>query len=297
MNFQERFVTMKNKSDNKALKNNIRNILLSIIGPIITAFAISIFYTPNKIVSGGVSGISTILYHLLKIEPGVSFAVINAAFLLISFKVIGRDFVIKTVMGAALISIFVQLFSAFPPLTDDIVLASIFGSILYGLGIGLTFLSGSSTGGTDILSRLLQHFFPHIKIGKLLLVVDAAVIISSLIAFRQINLALWGIIALFLSTFTVDWLIQKLNVSRLVFIVTEKGLEVSKLLVSTSPRGCTIIDAVGAYTMENKNLLMCALKEHELPEFQRKILEIDSHAFIIFSESQQIVGNGFHVYR
>ena len=288
---------MKNKSNYKVKINNLRNITLSIIGPIITAFAISIFYTPNKIVSGGVSGISTILYHLLKIEPGISFAVINAFFLLISFKVIGKEFVFKTIIGATLISVFVQLFSTFPPLTTDIALASIFGSLLYGLGIGMTFLSGSSTGGTDILSRLLQHFFPHIKIGKLLLAVDAAVIVSSLIAFRQINLALWGIIALFLSTFAVDWLIQKLNKSRLVFIVTDKGLEVSKFLVSTSPRGCTIIDAVGAYTMEKRQLLVCALKEHELPEFQRKILGIDEYAFIIFSESQQIVGNGFHVYR
>lgn len=288
---------MKSITKNTKLNTNLRNYALSVIGPIITAFAISIFYTPNKIVSGGVSGISTILYHLLKIEPGVSFAVINAFFLLVSFKIIGKEFVFKTIIGATLISVFVQIFSAFPPLTEDIALATIFGSILYGFGIGLTFLSGSSTGGTDILSRLLQHFFPHMKIGKLLLCVDAAVIVSSLIAFGKINLALWGIIALFLSTFAVDFLIQKLNVSRLVFVVTEKGIEVSKLLVSTSPRGCTIIDAVGAYTMENKQLLMCALKEHELPEFQRKILEIDNHAFIIFSESQQIVGNGFHVYR
>ena len=288
---------MKTNEKNLKLKTNLRNLALSIIGPIITAFAISIFYTPNKIVSGGVSGISTILYHLLKIEPGVSFAVINAVFLLISFRVIGKEFVFKTLVGASLISIFVQFFSAFPPLTDDIVLATIFGSILYGLGIGITFLSGSSTGGTDILSRLLQHYFPHMKIGKLLLFVDAAVIVSSLIAFRQIDLALWGIIALFLSTFAVDFLIQKLNVSRLVFVVTEKGLEVSKFLVSTSPRGCTIVDVTGAYTMDKKELLMCALKEHELPEFQRKVLEIDENAFIIFSESQQIVGNGFHVYR
>ena len=285
------------KSQNISLKNNLKNYALSFVGPIITAFAISIFYTPNKIVSGGVSGISTILYHLFKIEPGISFAVINALFLLISFRVIGKDFVIKTIIGATLISVFVQLFSTFQPLTDDIVLASIFGSLLYGLGIGMTFLSGSSTGGTDILSRLLQHFFPHMKIGKLLLVVDAAVIISSLIAFRQIDLALWGIIALFLSTFAVDWLIQKLNHSRLVFIVTDKGIEISKFLVSTSPRGCTVLNATGAYTMEERQLLICALKEHELPEFQRKILGIDEHAFIIFSDSQQIVGNGFHVYR
>ncbi|MBE7055426.1 MAG: YitT family protein [Ruminococcaceae bacterium] len=278
-------------------KDNIKNTILFLIGPIITAFGISVFYLPNKIVSGGVSGISTVLYHLAKIPPGLSFAVINGLFLLISIRVIGRSFVLKTLVGAALVSLFVQIFSSFPPMTNDVILASIFGSLIYGFGIGLTFLSGGSTGGTDILGRLLQHFFPHMKIGKLLLLVDAIVIISALIAFREIDLALWGIVALFLSTFAVDFLIQKLNISKLAFVVTDKGLEVSKLLVSTSPRGVTIIDVTGAYTMEKKTTLMCALKENEIPEFQRKILEIDSEAFIIFSESQQIVGNGFHVYR
>lgn len=279
------------------MQEKLKQNILFLIGPIITAFGISVFYLPNKIVSGGVSGISTILYHLAKIPPGLSFAVINILFLSVSLKIIGKEFVFKTLIGAANISLFVEIFSMLPPMTDDIVLASIFGSLLYGFGIGLTFLSGGSTGGTDILSRLLQHFLPHIKIGRLLLFVDAAVIVSSLIAFRQINLALWGIVALFLSTFAVDWLIQKLNISKLAFVVTDKGLEVSQLLVSTSPRGVTIIDVVGAYTMEKKTTLMCALKENEIPEFQRKILDIDSEAFIIFSESQQIVGNGFHIYR
>lgn len=278
-------------------KEKLKNNILFLIGPIITAFGISVFFTPNKVVSGGVSGLSTILYHIAKIPPGLSFAVINILFLLISFKVIGREFVFKTIIGAANISLFVQIFSELPPMTNDIVLASVFGSLLYGFGIGLTLLSGGSTGGTDILGRLLQHFFPHFKIGKLLLFVDAAVILTSLITFRQIDLALWGIVALFLSTFSVDRLIQKLNVSKLAFVVTEKGVEISEKLVSTSPRGVTIIDVVGAYTMEKKETLMCALKEAEIPEFQRKILEIDPEAFIIFSESQQIVGNGFHVYR
>lgn len=282
---------------NALTKEKIRQNFLFLIGPVITAFGVSVFYLPNKVVSGGVSGLSTILYHLAKIPPGLSFAVINVIFLLISFRVIGKEFVIKTVIGAANLSLFVQIFSELPPMTDDIVLASVFGSLLYGFGIGLTLLSGGSTGGTDILSRLLQHFFPHFKIGRLLLFVDAAVIIASLIAFRQIDLTLWGIIALCISTFAVDWLIQKLNISKLAFVVTDKGMEVAKLLISTSPRGVTIIDVTGAYTMEKKTTLMCALKENETPEFQRKILEIDSEAFIIFSESQQIVGNGFHVYR
>lgn len=287
----------KQLAHNFLSKEKLRQNFLFLIGPIITAFGISVFYLPNKVVSGGVSGLSTILYHIAKIPPGLSFAVINILFLLISFKVIGKEFVVKTIIGAANISIFVQLFSELPALTDDIVLASLFGSILYGFGIGLTLLSGGSTGGTDILGRLLQHFFPHFKIGKLLLIVDAMVILTSLIVFGNINLTLWGIVALFVSTFAVDWLIQKLNVSKLAFIVTDKGIDVARLLVSTSPRGVTIFDVTGAYTMQKKSTLMCALKENEIPEFQRKILEIDSDAFIIFSESQQIVGNGFHVYR
>ena len=290
---------MRNKQLARSIltKEKLKQNFLFFLGPIITALGISVFYLPNKVVSGGVSGLSTILYHIASIPPGLSFAVINILFLLISFKVIGKEFVIKTIIGAANISLFVQLFSELPAMTDDIVLASLFGSLLYGIGIGLTLLSGGSTGGTDILGRLLQHFFPHFKIGKLLLIVDAMVILTSLIVFGNINLTLWGIVALFVSTFAVDWLIQKLNVSKLAFIVTDKGIEVAKELVSTSPRGVTIFDVTGAYTMEKKSTLMCALKENEIPQFQKKILQIDSEAFIIFSESQQIVGNGFHVYR
>ena len=161
------------------MNSKIKQNLLFIIGPIITAFGISVFYLPNKVVSGGVSGLSTILYHLAKIPPGLSFAVINIIFLLLSLKFLGKAFVFKTLIGAASISLFVQIFSYLPPMTNNIILATIFGSLLYGFGIGLTFLSGGSTGGTDILGRLLQHFFPHFKIGKLLLIVDALVIVSS----------------------------------------------------------------------------------------------------------------------
>ena len=127
--------------------------------------------------------------------------------------------------------------------------------------------------------------------------VDAFVIVTSLIVFKQIDITLYGIVALFVSTFAIDKLIQMLNISKIAFIMTEKGKEIAKKLVTTSPRGVTIVDVKGAYTMENKYMLMCALKQKEVVEFQKKILEIDNEAFIIFSESSQIVGNGFYVYK
>ncbi len=279
------------------MKEKIRQYFTILMGTMITGMAISMFFVPNKIVSGGVSGVSTILYHTLNIPASLSFAVINLVLLLIAAKFLGREFVIKTIIGAGLLSIFVEIFSYVPPLTDNVLLATVFGAIFYGFGIGLSLIEGATTGGTDILSRLLQYFFPHIKIGKLLLIVDAVVILTSLIVFRNTELVLFGIIALFLSTYSIDLLIHKLNISKLAYVVTDKGEEISKKLVTTSPRGVTIIEATGAYTMEEKQVLMCALKASEITEFQKKIEEIDPTAFTIFSESQQIVGNGFHVYK
>ena len=288
-------VKKKNKKIN--LKKTIKRYSVIFLGIVLVAIAISEFYTPNKIVSGGVSGISTILYHTFGIAPGVSFAVINILLLVIALKPLGFGFVKDTILGSLLLSFLVQLFSYFPPLTNNIFLATVFGSVLYGVGIGLTLAEGASTGGTDILSRLVQCAFPHVKIGNLLLVVDSTVILLSLIFFRTIDLALYGIIALFLSSFSINMLISKLNVSKLAFVVTDKGEEIARKLVSASPRGVTIIDSTGAYTLEKNNVLICALKESELPLFQKEILKIDNNAFIIFSESQQIVGNGFRVYK
>ena len=275
----------------------VKRYITITLGTAMVGFAVSEFYIPNKIVSGGVSGLSTILFHTLGIAPGLSFAVINAALLAAALRFLGKSFVINSLIGATLLSAFVQIFSYLPSICNDVFLGSVFGAVLYGAGIGLTLVEGASTGGTDILSRLLQHFFPHIKIGNLLLAVDAAVIAVSLAVFGRTELALYGIIALAISSYAVNWLILKLNISKLAFVVTDCGEEIARYLVSNSPRGVTIVRATGGYTMENKTVLMCALKENEAEHFQKRVLEKDSTAFIIFSESSQIVGNGFRVYK
>ena len=276
---------------------SIKKYTTIVIGVMMVAFAISVFYTPNKIVSGGVSGIATILFHTVGIPTSMSFTVINGILLLLALKYLGFSFVKGTILGSALISVFVELFSNVSPLTDDLFLASIFGSVLYGFGIGLTLTEGASTGGTDILGRLVQRLFPYVKIGSLLLVVDAIVIILSLLIFRQVDLTLYGIIALFFSSFSINVLISKLNVSKLAFVISNDGSNIAHKLISHSPRGVTILDATGAYSMEPKNVLLCALKENEIPDFQAEVLTLDQNAFIIYSESQQIVGKGFRVYR
>ena len=279
------------------MKEKIKQNILIVFGTMLTGFSISVFYVPNKIVSGGVSGVSTILYHILNIPAGLSFAVINCILLVFAYKLIGLDFVLKTVFGAGLISGFIQIFSYIPTITENIFLASIFGAILYGLGIAIALSQNASTGGTDVLGRILQCFFPQVSIGAALLVIDFAIILLSLLVFRNIDLSLWGLITLFIATFSINWFIRRLNVSKLAFVITDKGEKIAKYLVSTSPRGVTIINSVGAYSMAERKVLLCALKEKEIPQFQNKILKIDESAFVIYSESQQILGNGFVIYR
>jgi len=277
--------------------SKIKSLLFTVFGTMLTGFGIGVFLTPNKIVGGGVSGLSTILYHTLSIPPGISFYAINIIFLLIGFKILGKEFTIKTLIGTTLLSIFVQVFTYMPFYTENILVAALFGAVFYGAGIGIGFVAGASTGGTDILGRLIQHKFRTVPIGKLLLLVDGLIIVVSLIIFKNIELSLIGVMALFIQSYVIDFVIGQFNVSRIAFVITDKGDEISHKLVSTSPRGTTIIDVIGAYTGEPKKMLFCALKEGESDVFQQKILEIDPTAFIVFAESQRIKGNGFYLYK
>lgn len=274
----------------------LKSYLLILLGVISVSAGIGLCFVPNKIVTGGVSGISTILYHSLHIPTGISYYAINLALLLIGFKILGKPFVFKTVICAGGVSLFTELFSYLPPLTDNIFLATVYGAVLYGFGIGLTLINEASTGGTDIAGRLIQYFFPHMQIGKLLLFVDGLVLIASFLCFKTVDLVLFGVCGLAISSTAIDWLIRKMNISKLAFIITGSGHDMAQHLVSSSPRGVTVIDVTGAYTQEEKQMLVCALKENEIPEFERKVLEQDEGAFVIYAESEQIVGNGFMVY-
>lgn len=279
------------------MKEKIKSLLLVLVGTFLTSVGIALFYVPNKVVSGGASGLATVFYHVFSVPAGISLAVINVILLLFGLKVLGKNFIIKTIIGSLMVSAMVGLLENLPPVTNDIILSSVVGAALYGFGISLTFVGGASTGGTDILGRILQHFLPHLPIGKLILIVDAVIIGIAFLTFREVDRTIYGIIALFISTFAIDWLMRKLNVSKLAFVVTEKGEEMAKYLTQNSPRGVTVIDVKGGYTFESKNMLICALKEKEMPLFEERVKALDEKAFTIFSESSEIIGNGFYLYR
>lgn len=275
----------------------IKSYLIIFSGVVLMSFGIGMFCIPNKIVSGGVSGISTILLYVLKIPAGISYYAINLILLIVGYRVLSKRFIIRTLICSGLVSFFVDIFSEFPPVTNNLILATLFGGILYGVGIALTLIEDSSTGGTDVLGRIIQNEKKHISIGKILMIIDLVIIFISFIFFGEIDLTLYGILTLYVSTNAIDLFIRKLNVSKLVFVVTGYGEEISKKLVNEHKRGVTLINAKGAYTQNKKSILMCAMKEKELTNFKDRVLSIDKDAFIVFSESQEILGNGFFIYR
>ena len=278
------------------LNRKIKSLLTIILGITLTAFGVSLFYIPNKIVTGGVSGIAAILYTK-GVPPGIVYFLINAVLVLASGKVLGKKFAFVSLFSTFLLSLLVQLFSKFAPLCDNLFLSAFFGSTISGFGTALTFSENANTGGSDILGRLIQHKIPYFPIGRLLLIIDGIIISVSLIIFRNIELALYGIFGLIISSIVIDYFIEKLNSSKLALVITENGDEISSAIMENSKRGVTILAARGAYSKKDKNLLICAIKNKQMPDFHKMIKEADKNAFIIFLKSEKIFGSGFYVYQ
>ena len=274
----------------------IKSLIITLFGITLTALGVSLFYIPNKIVTGGVSGIAAILYTA-KIPPGIVYFSINSVLVLISYKFLGKTFALKSVFSTLVLSALVQIFSELPPICDNLFIAAFFGSTVSGLGMAITFSENANTGGTDIIGRLLQHKIPYFPIGRLIMLIDSAIILVSVIIFRNTELALYGIFGLIVSSVVIDFFIEKLNSSKLALVVTEKGEEISDAIMKNSRRGVTVLNAVGAYSKKDKKLLICAIKNRQMPDFHKLIKSADENAFIIFLRSEKIFGAGFYVYQ
>ena len=278
------------------MQKKIKSASIIFIGITLTAFGVSLFYIPNKIVTGGVSGIAAILFAL-GIPPGIVYFSINSVLVLTGYKVLGKNFGVTSLLSTLILSLLVQLFSELPPITDNLFIAAFFGSAISGFGTALTFSENANTGGSDIVGRLIQHKIPYFPIGRLLLIIDSIIIFISVIVFRNTELALYGVFGLIISSMVIDFFIDKLNSSKLALVVTEKGDEISCAIMKNSKRGVTILSAKGAYSKNNKKLLICAIKNNQMPDFHKMIKEADENAFIIFLKSEKIFGRGFYVYQ
>lgn len=271
----------------------IRNYVIMIIGALMTALSVSLLLAPNKLASGGISGVATVLFYVTGFPIGIIALLLNIPLFALGIRSEGKAFGAKSLYATVLLSFFIDLFADAPPLTEDILLASIFGGLLMGLGLGLVFIAGATTGGTDIIAKLMQKLLRHISIGRLLLAVDLLVITFAIIVFRDVNIGLYSILSLYASSYMIDTIIDGGKFAKTVFIISDNYVEIARSINNDLKRGVTGISGHGMYSGQDKTILMCTLKRNQIPRLKDLVKQNDRSAFLILTDVREVLGEGF----
>lgn len=279
------------------MKNRIFNstieILETILGAFIMAIAVSLFLLPNELSSGGFSGIATILYYLFNFPVGTTIIILNVPLFIFATLKIGKRFLLKSLLGTISLSVFIDILEKLTPITHDKILACVYGGILTGLGTALILRAHSSTGGSDLAGNIIKEYKPMARTGNLIMIIDAIIVVLNVIFLKKVEIALYSAITIYLMGKVIDIIFEGIYFTKLVFIISDKSEEISKIIVNNIKRGVTGIYGKGIYTKENKLVLMCAIGRRELAELKSSIKEIDSNAFLIITNSREVLGTGF----
>lgn len=267
---------------------------LFIIGGAIYAVAVILFLSGNEISPGGLTGISTMLNYLYSLPVGTVVFILNIPILVIGFIKFGGIFIVKTAVSTVVISITLDIAEELlPELKINPVLAAVFGGLLMGLSISMFMLRGSTTGGVDIIAMLINRRFPHLTVGRLMLASDAFIVAFSALVYKNIESALYSVIALYASSRIMDVMLYGADKGKIVYIVTENSSCVAEKIMSIVRRGITVIDVTGAYTGRKLKMLMCTVRRNEVSAVCKTARENDKGAFIVVAEAGDILGEGF----
>jgi len=278
------------------LRKFLATYLWITIGSIIIALALDIFLVPNRIAAGGVSGLATILYHLLELPVGWVLLALNVPLFLLSFRELGMRVFVRSIYGTVISSVFVELLQGHVPMmTHDLLLASIYGGIVSGLGMGLVFRAGGTTGGTDLLAPLLNKYFP-VTIGQGLLIADFLIIAMAGFFFNA-ELALYALLSLFITSKLIDLVQEGLSFARATYIISVHYEEIYMAILEKLGRGVTLLEGRGLYTGEDRPVLLCVVGRTEESRLKELIYEIDQKAFVFITDAHEVLGEGFKDFR
>lgn len=277
----------------KKILNNVKEYALITAGTLLAAIAVGVFLAPHSVVSGGVSGIAIIINKFTGFPIGVAVFLMNVPLFVAGAIFLGKSFGVKSLYGAFIFSIFMDAVSTRVLLTENILMSSLFGGVLLGVGFGLIFLTGATTGGTDILAAIGNKIVPAIDLGKWFFIFDIIIILSGTVFLRNTELLLSGIVALFLNSWVLDYVISGFNVSKMVYVISSKSQEIAVEIMKNLKRGVTGIKSLGMYTRDERTMLMCIVKKFELQKLEKIVENADPGAFIILTQAHQVKGEGF----
>lgn len=257
------------------------------------AFGVSQFLLPNQLSSGGVTGIATITYYFFNLPMGLTIFALNIPLFILSWIKKGKEFVIKGILGTGFLSLFIDLLDQYTVLTQDRLLACIYGGIIMGLGTSIILKADASTGGTDMLAYVIREYKPKYRTGNLIGTIDIIIIIINVIVFRKIEIGLYSAIAIYIMGKVIDVVFEGVNFTKMIFIISDKYLEISEKIVEHVGRGITGIHAKGMYTNDEKMMLWCIASRNEAMRIKQISKKIDPRSFVVISNAREAYGVGF----
>ncbi len=284
--------------DNLKKRNTSIEFLLSLgydaVGSALLAVGIICFTAPNQIAPGGVTGLATIINYIFGWRIGMVSLLMNIPLLLIGYKFLGKRFSLSTLRTLVVVTLFMDvILKDVPVYTGDPLLAALFGGVFMGLGLGVVFMRGSTTGGSDIIVRLIQQKFPHMALGSIIFVTDLMVLVTAAFVYQNIETALYGLIAIFVCAKVIDAIIYGFDMGKCAIIISSKAQEIGRQINVGLNRSATILPAKGAYSGKDTNALICVVRKQEFFKLKTIVHTADPFAFVIVAEAGEILGEGF----
>lgn len=276
-----------------------QNCLLILLGAAVYALAFNWCYVPNGIAFGGLTGVAQLIHHLAPAVPvGTLVIVMNVPLFLLGWKLLGGGILALSLAAMAASSLFIDGIAAwytFSPMEP--MLAAIFGGVLLGTGLGLVFLQGATTGGTDLMARLLKLKLAWLPMGRLLLLIDLAVIVVVATAFGRLESGLYGLVALYISTLVMDALLYGLDTAKVAYVISDAPQDIARVIMDELERSVTFLQGEGGYTGVEKRVILCAFKQREIVGVKEAVRRADPNAFMIVTNAHEVLGEGFKGYR
>ena len=262
-----------------------------VVGSVLGALAYPAFLVPNAIAPGGLTGVSTILHHIFGTPVGLVSLVLNVPLFIVGYRSMGRIFVIRSLIATVLLSILIDVLPV-GALTQDPLLASIFGGVMLGIGLGLILRGGATTGGSDMAARMLHQRFQHISVGLMLLIIDFCVVVAAGFLIK-VELAMYALISIYLASKFIDLIMEGFSKQKACYVITRQYEAVKRDLMENLDRGVTLLRAQGGYSGEDRPVLLCLLSAQEVGQLKAIVRQADEQAFVFITDAHEVLGEGF----
>ncbi len=279
---------------NKGNKELFFDAMAIVIGCIIYGISINVFIIAGNLIPGGATGLGIIMNNLTGLSVGLGIVLVNLPLFLLSIRKLGKIFLIKTIIATILSGLMVDIFSFLPMITEDRILACIFGGLSSGVGLAIIFQRGIMTGGSDLLSHLIRQSHPKWKMGKVLLIIDGLIIVfGTVLVYADITGALYSLILTFITSEAIDYILSRTEKGTLCFIISQKSEEIELQILKNLGRGATILYGRGSYLRKEQHIILCAVYSYEFTKLRKIVFSCDDKAFFIGANTSDISGYGF----